>query len=127
MTDTMKKLFFIATHYGKHYEINHNTLMNTYTLKLWLSKWTFITLTTTQDINPGEVIVRYFEQPRNYFSPSPRVAKLDKLCGKKHRVKNKKYSIISIDEALKLVQNLEQFASTDIKLIPYPCSPEEVI
>ena len=112
MTDTMKKLFFIATHYGKHYEINHNTLMNTYTLKLWLSKWTFVTFTTTQDINPGEVIVRYFEQPRSYFSPSP---------------KNKKYSIISIDEALKLVQNLEQFASTDTKLIPYPCSPEEVV
>ena len=126
MTQDMKRLLMMGLKYCKHYEINHNKETRTYTLKVWLNEWEFITFTHLPDIN-DTVIVTYYEQPKSYFCPTPRVLKLDKICGKKNRERNKHYCVMSIDKAFEIIQSLEMYASPSFKLSKYPYAPENLI
>lgn len=129
MTDTMKKLLNIAFLYGKHYEINHNKARETFSIKIWLSSNSFLVFTATKDTDDDHVITKYYESSRSWGLPTPKVGKLDKICGRSKRESYHKFSFIDIGMVQYIVMNIEQYASSDQThiLLPYPFTPEEFV
>lgn len=125
MTDDMKKLFTCAMRNCKHYDVKHNTVSGIMTINVWVSKWMYVSFTTYKGLDEGTVMVRYFKQCKSYFSPTPMLTKLDKLCGKSTR--KYFYAYIPIDRACTIMRRLEQYASSETKFVYYADCPEEVI
>ena len=124
----MKRLLMMGLKYSKHYEFRHNKETNVATLFLWLDKRHSLALTTTSNLaSENKVMVRYFEHTDRWHHPSPKVGMLDKIVGKRYRKAGEYYSIISMDRAFTLVQDLDMYASKDICVSKYYNCPEEFI
>ena len=128
MTQDMKRLLMMGLNYSKHYEFHHNKETNVATLFLWLDKGHTLAITTNPDLaSKNKVMVRYFEHTERWHHPSPKVGKLDKIVGKKYREPGNHYSILPMDEIFSIVQGLDMYASKEITVSKYYCTPEEFI
>lgn len=126
MNQNQKRLLMMGMNFCKHYEINHNKSKGTFSLKVYVDPWKFITFTLIPD-KEDVVYVRFFEQSRSYFAPSPRVSELDKICGKSKRKPGQKHAVIDIAKTFDIIQKLETYASSEFKFSVYPIAPESIL
>ena len=128
MTQDMKRLLMMGLKYSKHYEFHHNNETNVATLFLWLDKRHTLAITTKPDLaSKNKVMVRYFEHTDRWHHPSPKAGMLDKIVGKKYREAGNHYSIVPMDEIFLLIQDLDMYASREIRTSKYFTCPEEFI
>ena len=111
MTDKQKFLLLLGYKYCPQYEIKFDRDRDVMSLRVWLSNSEFFTISDVPSlIGTNKYQVRYCEQTKSYFSPSPRCGELDRAFGKKYRKPGKKYAVV---DSVKLTAVLSSLTFVD--------------
>lgn len=107
MTGRQKFLMQLAYKYCPHYIIMNDKDREVFSLRIWISDHYLLSITDTPSLaGTNKFQVRYCEQSKNYYGPSPRCGELDRLFGKKYRKAPAKYAVVDADQILSVVSNL---------------------
>ena len=119
MTGRQKFLLSIAYRYCPQYEIKFDRDRDVMALRVWIDKCHFLSIIDVPSLaGTNNFQVRYHEQTKSYFSPSPKVGLLDSYFGKKNRKPGAKYIIADayyITDVLKSIKYEDKTKRTPLQ------------
>ena len=131
MTGRQKFLLSLAYKYCPQYEIKFDRDRDVMTLRVWLDNWHFLSIIDVPSLaGTNKFQVRYHEQSKSYFAPSPKVGPLDSYFGKKNREPGTKFTIADsykITDVLKSIKYVDKSKRTPLQEnITWCLNPREV-